>query len=152
MSNPIARLSLSFDSKSPENDTVFLDGDRPFRDKLTGKRAFCELLFNGEKIGADNIHFLKPRSGVSGVVEIPDICFSNFGISLLTRVSHLVVSTPKVKKMQIVDILDMDAYPDDPDEPDDLSETDLKLPRAASAELNENEEEELSKIISELII
>ena len=135
LSNPIARLSLSLDS--PENDTVFLDGDRPFRDKLTGKRAFCELLFNGKKIGADNIHFLKPRSGVSGLVEMPDICFSNFGISLLTRVSHLVVSAPKARKMQIVDILDMDAHPDDPDEPDDLSETDLKPTRAASAEILE---------------
>ena len=31
--------------------------------------------------------------------------------------------------MQIVDILDMDAHPDDPDEPDDL-----KSARAASAE------------------
>ena len=118
LSNPIARLSLSFDSKSPENNTVFLDGDRPYRDKLTGKRTFSELLFNGKKIGADNIHFLKPGSVVSGLVEIPDICFSNFAISLLTRVSHLVVSTPKVRKREIVDILDMDAHPDDPDEPD----------------------------------
>ena len=105
LTNPIARLSLSLDPKNPENDTVFLDGDRPFRDKSTGKRAFSELLFNGKKIGADNIHLLKPRSVVSGLVEMPDICFSNFGISLQTRVSHLVVSAPKVRKTQIVDIL-----------------------------------------------
>ena len=154
LTNPIARLSLSFESKSPENDTVFLDGDRPFRDKLTGKRAFKELLFNGKKIGADNIHLLKPRSVVSGLVEMPDICFSNFGISLLNRVSHLSCFAPKVRKMQIVDILDMDAHPDDPDEPD---EKNLKPAREANSdseeilELNENEEE-LSKIISELTI
>ena len=78
---------------------------------------------------------------------MPDICFSNFGISLQNRVTHLVVSAPKVRKMQIVDILDMDAHPDDPDEPDDLTETGV-----ASAELNENEEEELSNVLSELTI
>ena len=136
--NPIARLSLIFDT---ENDTVFLDGDRAYRDKSTGKRAFRELLFNGKKIGADNIHLLKPRSVVSGLVELPDICFSNFGISLQNRVTHLVVSAPKVRKTQIVDILDMDAHPDDPDETG-----------VASAELNENEEEEFSNVLSELTI
>ena len=150
LSNPIARMSLSFDSKSAENDTVFLDGDRPFRDKLTGKRTFCELLFNGKKIGADNIHLLKPRSVVSGLVEMPDICFSNFGISLLTRVSHLVVSAPKARKMQIVDILDMDAHPDDPDEPEDLKPAREASPD--SEEILELNEEDLSKVISELTI
>ena len=140
-------------TQKTENDTVFLDGDRAYRDKSTGKRAFRELLFNGKKIGADNIHLLKPRSVVSGLVELPDICFSNFGISLQNRVTHLVVCAPKVRKTEIVDILDMDAHPDDPDEPDDL-----KLTHVASAadsgeilELNEDEEE-LSKVISELTI
>ena len=150
LSNPIARMSLSFDSESAENDTIFLDGDRPFRDKLTGKRTFRELLFNGKKIGADNIHLLKPRSVVSGLVEMPDICFSNFGISLLTRVSHLVVSAPKARKMQIVDILDMDAHPDDPDEPEDLKPAREASPD--SEEILELNEEDLSKVISELTI
>ena len=155
LTNPIARLTLSLDPKSPENDTVFLDGDRAYRDKSTGKRAFRELLFNGKKIGADNIHLLKPRSVVSGLVELPDICFSNFGISLQNRVTHLVVSTPKVRKTQIVDILDMEAHPDDPGEPEDLFEKNLKPAREADSEeileLNEDEEE-LSKVISELTI
>lgn len=115
LSNPMTRISIRFNN--PETQTTFFNGRDPFRDKKTGKKDFGPLLIEGEPVTDRNIHMLKPRSVVSGIVRMTDVCFSNLGISIPSRVKVVIVEPPDKKETRATDVFDVDADPDDPDIP-----------------------------------
>ena len=117
ISNPMIRLTIRFNNDRPETNTQFYDGLRPFRNKDTGLRDHPEILVHGRPICEKTVHYIKPRSSISGIVNMKDVCLSNFGISIPTRLTAVIISPPVQKKVAASDIFNMEADIDDPDEP-----------------------------------
>ena len=88
LENPITRVNLKFDAKTME--PKFVARDKKTERIIDGKKRYDPLLFNGELVTAENIHLLKAKSKITGVISF-GYCKSKFCHSVVRDFKDILV-------------------------------------------------------------
>lgn len=99
LKNPITRMTLKFSTQPGIYGFAsgYYDTDN--------KPRFKPLLINGELVTAANIHHLKSKSEVSGIVKLDVVCLSKMGISIPSQILILLVRQPQRNKLDDTSVL-----------------------------------------------
>jgi hypothetical protein len=93
LENPMTRSTIKFDNKTT------LPKKAIFKDYSSGKvtdgvLTFDDLTFDGSPVTANNVHGIKSKSIISGIVDMDAVCCSSFGLSLPTSMTSVYVELP----------------------------------------------------------
>lgn len=110
MPNPITRLNINFNKETGIAETSIFDKSKPYSEG--GKTRYEAAKVDGVPVNAENVHrFIVSGSIIEGIAKI-DLCFSNMGISLPTKIELPVVSPPVNKGLDEDDVFgDEDPMP-----------------------------------------
>lgn len=100
LENPITRMTLKL-----ETQPGIYDRSSGYYDNYN-KPRFNPLLFDGEPVAPENVHKLKSKSSLSGIVKLNSVCLSRMGISILTKVLLLMVEQPKRNTLDDTSVLE----------------------------------------------
>lgn len=105
LSNPIARITINFDTKTDEAITIILDKTKVIENNM-GKRAYgVAMIDDTNTVNANNIHkLIQSKSIIDGIVCMDAICLSQLGISLPIKFTTMIITPPAKKEIDIYNI------------------------------------------------